>query len=129
MLCDSALRRLAFRGQYRCLTQMAECFSPDYPSQNTNPKRKRRQDKKLSPLALPIPKPDTDLTIAELAIRYFRFAKGYYQVQGGANQENCKVRFLANRHSISYQPEAPARGNCRRIPRWRFGLVCGMECL
>jgi hypothetical protein len=29
-----------------------------------------------------LPKPETDLTIAELAIRYLRFAKGYYRSNG-----------------------------------------------
>ena len=43
-------------------------------------------------------------------------------------QENCNVRFVANWHSMPTPTRSAARENCRKIPRWRFGLVCGVEC-
>ena len=38
----------------------------------------------------------------------------------------CSFRCQWARHA-RHQPKAPARENCRRIPRWHFGLVCGVE--
>lgn len=86
-----------------------------------------------------LPKPQTDLTIAELAVRYLRFAKGYYRNHGEATTslERVKTSLRVLRESYTdtlardfgplalraLQDKLVAGGLCRRYVNHLTGAI------